>query len=106
KHSSPPNRTAPAWGSRSVGGSSNYMAAVWGRSPTQDGARLFSSRCRRRDRDPYLRPFEAAPCARCAVAAWRTSVDHSEFMGSRPIILEIALVAAGHRLARSDIGIE
>src|SRR5258708_38572917 len=49
KRSSPANRTAPAWDSRSVGGSSNRMAAVCGRAPTQDGARLFSSRCRRRD---------------------------------------------------------
>jgi len=42
KRSSPANRTAPAWDSRSVGGSSNRMAAVCGRAPTQDGARLFS----------------------------------------------------------------
>jgi len=39
---------APAWDSRSVGGSSNRMAAVCGGVPTQGGARPFSSCCHRR----------------------------------------------------------
>jgi len=41
KHSSPPNRRAPAWDCRSVGESSRRMAAVCGRAPTQDGAATF-----------------------------------------------------------------
>src|SRR3981081_2346629 len=45
RHSSPPNREAPAWDCPLVGGSSRLMAAICGRPPTRDGVRRFSSRC-------------------------------------------------------------
>src|ERR1700738_759835 len=59
RHSSPRNREAPAWGCPLVGGSSRLLGATIGRAPTQDGVRLFSSRCPPRRQRPQLWPSNA-----------------------------------------------